>query len=350
MRRHFEGVILGTAVGDAIGLPREGLSRRRGRKMFGEAPLRHRLVFGRGMTSDDTEHTCMAAQSLIASRGDAEKFSRSMAWRLRGWILSIPAGVGLATLRACVKLWLGFPAHRSGVWSAGNGPAMRAAVFGVWAFDDLSLLRRLVSASTSLTHRDPAAEHGALAVALAAACAVRRPASDAFGEIYVDLLREVVPESQTRALVEEACRAAADPAVTFAGYLHSCRLDRGISGYVNHTVPAAIFCWLRWPSDYRRAVEEIVLAGGDTDTTGAIVGALVGISAGSGAIPAEWLDGLIEWPRSVAWMRRLACRLAEARTSEQPVLPSVWPALLVRNIFFLIVVLSHGFRRLAPPY
>ena len=51
------GVILGTAVGDALGLPREGLSRRRAGKLFGDPPLGHHFLFGRGMVSDDTEHT-----------------------------------------------------------------------------------------------------------------------------------------------------------------------------------------------------------------------------------------------------------------------------------------------------
>ena len=49
------GSILGTAVGDALGLPLEGLSRRRGARLIGD-PDRHHLILGRGMVSDDTEH------------------------------------------------------------------------------------------------------------------------------------------------------------------------------------------------------------------------------------------------------------------------------------------------------
>lgn len=48
------GSLLGTAVGDAIGLPYEGLSRRRALKLLGK-PTKHRLFFGKGMVSDDTE-------------------------------------------------------------------------------------------------------------------------------------------------------------------------------------------------------------------------------------------------------------------------------------------------------
>ena len=67
------GCIPGTAVGYAIGLPYEGLSRRHGARIFG-APDRHRFIFGRGMISDDTEHTCIVAQSLIAANGDLTAF------------------------------------------------------------------------------------------------------------------------------------------------------------------------------------------------------------------------------------------------------------------------------------
>ena len=83
----------------------------------------HRLVLRRGLTSDDTEHACMLAQAFIVSHADPDRFVRSFAWRLRGWLLGLPAGVGFATLRAIVKLSAGVPGSRSGVHSAGNGPA-----------------------------------------------------------------------------------------------------------------------------------------------------------------------------------------------------------------------------------
>jgi ADP-ribosylglycohydrolase len=164
---HFAGALLGTMAGDAVGLPREGLSARRASRLFGGGPIRHRLLFGRGMCSDDTEHACMTGQALLLSGGDPRRFARSLAWRLRGWLLGVPAGVGWATLRAIAKLWLGFPPNRSGVRSAGNGPAMRASVLGLYARDDAHLAE-LVAASSRLTHTDPRAEAGAMAVAVAA--------------------------------------------------------------------------------------------------------------------------------------------------------------------------------------
>lgn len=67
------GSLLGVAVGEALGLPYEGLSARRAGKML-DTPNRYRLLFGRGMVSDDTEHTCMVAQAVIAAGGDVDIF------------------------------------------------------------------------------------------------------------------------------------------------------------------------------------------------------------------------------------------------------------------------------------
>src|SRR5690349_21320078 len=168
------GCILGTAVGDAFGLACEGLSRRRQARLFPQLSGYGLLPFGKGLCSDDTEHTCMLAQSLIRTArhadidAQASAFASDLGWRLRFWLLGLPAGIGLATLRAILKLWMGFPPRLSGVFSAGNGPAMRVALLGVCHGNDLPRMRALVRAATRITHTDPKAEHGALAVALAA--------------------------------------------------------------------------------------------------------------------------------------------------------------------------------------
>lgn len=305
------GVILGTAVGDALGLPREGLSRKRATKLFGDPPLLHAFLFGRGMVSDDTEHTCMTGQALLRAPEDADAFARSLAWRLRFWLLGLPAGTGRATLRAIVKLWLGFPPAHSGVWSAGNGPAMRAALLGVCLGHDRDRLRAYVRVSTRLTHTDPRAERGAFLVALAAHFGAVRGPQSVRGETFLPEVREALPDAddELRSLLgqlEDHLRRDSS-AVELANALG---LHRGISGYVYHTVPLALYGWLRHLGNYRQAVEEVIALGGDADSTGAIVGGLAGATLGAGGIPVTWLQGLWEWPRSVAWMQRLAQRLA----------------------------------------
>lgn len=96
------GSLLGTAAGDAIGLPSEGPSPRRARRIF-PGPLAHHLLPGRGLVSDDTDHACFTALALLAAQGDVDVFGRQLASRLRWWLAGLPAGIGLATLRALLK-------------------------------------------------------------------------------------------------------------------------------------------------------------------------------------------------------------------------------------------------------
>jgi ADP-ribosylglycohydrolase len=58
------GCLLGTAIGDSIGLPYEGLSKQRQYRMYPDISGHHFFV-GKGMISDDTEHTCIVAQAII---------------------------------------------------------------------------------------------------------------------------------------------------------------------------------------------------------------------------------------------------------------------------------------------
>jgi len=303
------------------------------------------------MVSDDTEHTCMVAQALLASRGYPDAFARSLAWRLRGWLLGLPAGVGSATARGILRLWCGWPPERSGVWSAGNGPAMRSAILGLFSGDDDTLLTRLVHASTVITHREPVAEQGAMAVALAARYGAKHGTEGIRPDEFLRLLESHLPNAPLTESLRQA-RGHLQRGDDVAEYAAAMGLRGRVSGYVTHTVPVALYCWLRWPGDFRAAVEGAVLLGGDTDTTGAIVGAIAGATVGIEGILREWLDGLAEWPRTVRWMRALGDRLARQHCGGECEghLALFWPGLLPRNLLFLSVVIAHVLRRCLPPY
>lgn len=239
------GSLLGTAVGDSLGLPMEGLSRDRQRRMFPRIDGQM-LLLGRGMCSDDTEHSCMVAQAVAMHGRSETAFAASMRW----WLLALPAGVGFATLRAILKLWLFVPRRWQGVHSAGNGAAMRSALLGVLFADDAVRLRAFVKASTLLTHRDPKAECAALAVAFAAreASQDRHVPAD-----YVELLRsELSPFGQTGAelgmLVERAA-ASAGAAVSTEQFAAGLGLAKRVSGYAYHTVPVSLHGWFAHPRD-----------------------------------------------------------------------------------------------------
>ena len=78
LEQRLTGMLLGTAVGDCLGLPAEGLSRSRSARRW-QGEWRHRFLFGRGMCSDDTEHTLLVAQALLAHPEDPVAFQRCLA-------------------------------------------------------------------------------------------------------------------------------------------------------------------------------------------------------------------------------------------------------------------------------
>jgi ADP-ribosylglycohydrolase len=346
--------MLGLAVSDALGLPCENLGPRRLLRLFPHLD-RYQFFFRRGVFSDDTEHACLTSQALLRSGGDVAKFRRDLAKRLRWWAAGLPAGTGRATAKACAKLWLGWSPERSGVWSAGNGPAMRAPILGVCLGSERERLKEFVRASTRMTHTDPKAECGALAVAWAAHRAAETRESAPPASAFVTEVRDLIGAEPAAAKLLESLEAAERNLLegrTTEEFAANLGLSRGVTGYMYHTVPVAIYAFLRYPDDFRAAAQSCIRCGGDTDTVAAIAGALVGARVGKAGIPREWLRGVIDWPRSMRWVEALGERVAEGKwqTAPQRAHPlAVW-ALPTRNALFLSWVLVHAARRLLPPY
>jgi ADP-ribosylglycohydrolase len=340
-RAQFAGCLIGTAVGDSLGLPAEGMSREAVAKRF-PSEWRHRLIGRTGMCSDDTEHAFLLGQSLLAANGDAEQLATELARRLRWWFIALPAGVGLATARGCLKLWLGFRPERAGVFSAGNGPAMRAPLLGVYYADEPAARLRAVTASTRITHHDPKALYGARLVADAAAalCQSQPTANDGLLAQW----RTYAPDDHEWQGLMDTLTAHLEKNATLDELATALDIQRGVTGYVYHTVPMVAYVVLRHLNEPAAALEALYRCGGDTDTTGAIAGALLGIANGADAFPVHWLQGIRNGPLSIAALYRLADALADNAE------PISWPWIWVpfRNLFFLAVVLAHGFRRLLP--
>ena len=224
----------------------------------------------------------------------------------------------------------------SGVPSAGNGAAMRAAILGVIFHDRPEERLRFGRAIAEVTHRDERAIAGALFVADLAAHLVSQPDRH---EAFL-LARQAVTEPNLAEHLDRAAALAYDcsPTAEAAGLL-------GTSGFVLHTVPFAAYCLLCYGNDPLPALTEAISAGGDTDSFGAILGAWLGAHYGEGGLPSDLLDRIHDGPFGPTHLRALArCLAGEAR--EVPRFSQ--PAALARNLALYPVVLAHGFRRLLP--
>jgi ADP-ribosyl-[dinitrogen reductase] hydrolase len=344
----FRGLMIGTAVGDSLGLPSEGFGPKT-IAALGWIHWKQRLIFGKGMVSDDTEHTLFVAQALLCHNSNSEEFKKSLAWKLRWWLLSVPASIGLGTLKAIMKLWFFIPLDRSGVISAGNGPAMRSAIIGAYFFNDKIKINEFVHYATELTHRDPRALVGAIAVSYAAAFGMasainKKPDIESF----LNILRSISLSDKEWTKLVEAIGNGLKQGLSVSDFACSINLHKGVSGYIYHTVPVAIYAWLRYYGDFKTSLTETLNCGGDTDTVGAITGALAGVTTGENGIPTEWVKNIWEWPRSVSVLRKVADALAGQNNSPTKPIRYFWPGLIFRNILFITIVLVHLFLRLIP--
>ena len=120
-----------------------------------------------------------------------------------------------------------------------------------------------------------------------------------------------------------------------------------VTGFAYHSLPVAIYSWLRHTGSFEPVTESVVRCGGDTDTMAAIAGALAGCETSESGIPSDWLVGVKDWPRCIRFTRQVASRLAEGQVT-RPV-GYFWPGVIPRNLVFLVVLL-RGFRRMLPPY
>lgn len=329
--------LLGGALGDSVGLPFEGMSASRIAKLR-PYPLEQSLFFRKGMVSDDTEHAVMTLLSLDGADGNVERFTRELAGRLRWWLVGLPAGIGLGTVRSISKLWIGISPLRSGSSSAGNGPMMRAAVIGVRFARQEELRRKFVDASTLVTHRDQRAIEGARIIAECAALAMMKADEDVILAKLADLL-----ESDELRVRLGLIQGSLDMRLSVGDFANRFGRKKGmVSGFSPDTAAVAIYAWLKYRGDFRGGLEAVIDAGGDTDTVGFITGSLLGIEVGAGGMPLSWRDGLRDFPISPTWLERLISR-------DQLKFPN-FPFSLPRNLLFLIVVICHGLRRVIPPY
>ncbi|MCB9611237.1 MAG: ADP-ribosylglycohydrolase family protein [Sandaracinus sp.] len=328
------GALFGVALGDALGLPFEGLGVDAVRSRFERAD-RFRLFGRTGFVSDDTEQSTLLLESLRRGGDDDDACVRAFRRAMVGWFWRLPFGIGGATLRACLRL--SFGVRPSGVRSAGNGAAMRAGVLGVVLADDPGRRRRLGKRLAEVTHRDERAVQGALYVAELAALASRGAADthDARWEL-VRRARNVLAEPSLVAAVESARELVAREAS-----VSDASRALGHTGFVVHSLGLCTFVFLRFGGEPMRALEACIEAGGDTDTHGAIVGCWVGASHGD-VWPRALVSRLHDGPFGPTHLRALV-----HATAADEVLPH-WSriAAFARNLALYPVVLAHGFSRL----
>lgn len=280
--------LVGCAVGDALGNPFEMWSVSEPVLQAWDGQFKAGGTFWKGEAGQYTDDTLMSialATSLIEKRGfDQEHVgAQYLAWMESG----NTRGIGGTTHRALTRLKNGSSVLESGVThndgkpASGNGTAMRASPIGIWYRGDPGKLIEVAMNDASITHNSFEPKMGSVAVALGTAL-IANGATD-----MVEVLEEVAGVISDSIVKEKLMLALTHLEM---GTEHFEALAQiGVNGYVPETVGAAFYC-LGASANYRDTVVLAVQAGGDTDTTAAIAGAMAGTLYGLDGIPSEYKD------------------------------------------------------------
>ncbi|GEM45214.1 ADP-ribosylglycohydrolase family protein [Deinococcus cellulosilyticus] len=341
MQERIHGMLLGMAVGDALGLPYEHLPRQHAARLG--HPDRMRLWLGHGMVSDDTEHALLTLEALLRSGGDVDLFQKHLARNLIQWGHLLPISAGKATLVAVSRLFVGIPPERSGVMSAGNGPLMRSLPLGLMITEP-EKLRQMVRVCTRITHLDPRAERGTLVLALAARFILEHRVLQITP--FLEELFNWIPEEEDPELWDllGLLDSSLENQQSTRDFALELGLESGVSAYVYHTLPVVLHAWFSSPSNFEEAVTRVIELGGDTDTMAALVGGLVGIRVSNDGIPLEWAAQLWEPARGLAYLEKVAYSLAVNRVQDHPRASVLLSG--TRQVVFHASVMGHVLRRL----
>ncbi len=176
----------------------------------------------------------------------------------------------------------------NGQGSYGNGAAMRVAPVGAYFADDLPAAIENARASAEVTHSHPEGIAGAIAVAVATALAWQTRDTLLPPPQFIEQVLSHVPESTVRLELEkardlpDAGNATVDEVVE--------ELGNGEDVTAQDTVPFVIWCAAQHLDNYEEALWLTVAGLGDRDTTCAMVGGIVAMSAPQSTLPAEWRE------------------------------------------------------------
>lgn len=276
MLDQVRGCIIGGVIGDALGGPFEGQP----------GPLRFHESH-RWSISDDSQLTLATCESIIETRTVSPEHiaQRFVAWYRERRI----SGIGASTLKALRDLDAGAHwalAGAKGERAAGNGAAMRIAPLAFHLDPAITEQRQIIRDVCRITHHNEEAYVGALAILVAIRSLVFESSSPA--QLLANVLR-ALPDSRVRDRIAELNQLPRDLMISDVGSRF------GSSGYVAESVPLALYAASKAErSSFDVLLQNVIEAGGDTDTIASMTGQITGAWLGASTIPRTLIESLPE--------------------------------------------------------
>jgi len=312
MLTRARGALYGLAIGDALGMPTQMLSRAEIVRRWGPllpgfepAPPGHPIAGGMpaGAVTDDTEQAVLLARLLVKGYGTIDP--HELAAALTEWERAMAERgsldlLGPSTKRAVAAILAGVPPEEAGATGTTNGAAMRIAPVGIAvpvALHDSTpnlglstLVDRTVMASC-VTHNTGVALAGAAAVAAAVSAGVSGATIAEATALGIQAASSAarrghwVAGADVAARIEWATSLVASHAQAEAAELIYTLV--GTSLATQESVPAVFAVLAAVPADPWRACRMAASLGGDSDTIAAMTGAIAGACHGAGSFPPE---------------------------------------------------------------
>jgi len=290
---HTKGLLFGIAIGDALGVPVEFMSR----KHLQANPVIGMREYGThhqpaGTWSDDSAMSFLLVEQLIEGydiEGLGNKFCQWYQynyWTPHGEIFDI----GVATRNALDKVAKGISALESGEcddYSNGNGSLMRILPLAIYLQDKPIDQRFCITKEVSgITHSHIRSVIGCFfAVEFVIQLLKRKDKCDAYYEAQ-NIVRDYLHLIDVKSTEIELYNR-----ILFDDISRIPEQDIYASGYVLHTLEASLWAFLT-TDNFKEAVLKAVNLGDDADTVGAITGGMAGLFYGIEQIPEEWINQL----------------------------------------------------------
>ncbi len=294
----FLGSLLGVAVGDALGMPYEGLPPKLVRRYIGDRLVMRDGRLKKGSYTDDTEMMIGVLESLVKNRGFskedmAKRFIENFN-RKRGY------GRGTIHVLSLIKKGVSIEKAVFSMFSEGsfgNGAAMRIAPVGLLYHKRPDLLREISYGVSSITHGHVIAKEAACVVSYAISLCIICEEKKEFLKKIIEFAQ--VPEVK-RKLEDIEKIGERDPEFVAKALGNSVKADEAVA--------SAIYSFL-YSDTFYDALHFSVSIGGDTDTISAICGGIAGAFWGKEAIPKDWLCELEDGKKGKSYIESLAKEL-----------------------------------------
>lgn len=264
-------IILGTMIGDSYLLPYEFLRKDIAQKRFNKYGFKQSLLMKYGMTSDDSDHTIMTYESLLNSSNPIE-FQKELSNKLKSWIFTIPPGIGLTTIKSIIKILLFFPLRKCGVKSLGNGPLMRLSIIAFKFKNNKEKRDSYLKSSTELTHNDKEAVY------------LTQQIGNVWSFIYnhnrvpnLTEIKELIVESDEYPISSKYISLLlGNYNKELNDFLELIESKKCVTGYIMTSGIFSLYLIMNF-KNYKETLKDIILASGDTDTIGALIGGVLPI-------------------------------------------------------------------------